>query len=60
MKSSTADPAHPLDGGIPLPLHVQDHWPAASDAFTRAALSTSGRAKNQFQLGAYVAQRIAA
>jgi hypothetical protein len=27
----TANPAHALDGGIPLLLHIERRWPAASD-----------------------------
>jgi hypothetical protein len=26
-----ANQAHALDGGIPSPLHIGRHWPAASD-----------------------------
>ena len=29
--SRTPNRAHPLDGGIPSLLHVERHWPAATD-----------------------------
>ena len=31
MKATSANLAHPLDGGIPFLLHIGRHLPAASD-----------------------------
>ena len=31
MNSAAPNPAHPLDGGIPLLFHIARQWPAASD-----------------------------
>ena len=32
-----ANPAHPLDGGIPSLVDAERHWPAASDVHRWAA-----------------------
>jgi hypothetical protein len=31
MRKAKANPAHALDGGIPLLFHLGRRWPAASD-----------------------------
>ena len=33
------NPAHALDGGIPSLLHIDRHWPAASDEHRSAAFA---------------------